>query len=319
MLTSKQSVNNARTKGKRKVDKNDFHADFERKTRTKWDFVHCYRSEWGVNLFTNAGTIQNVRFNRTEGKNDKITLEFEKFTVKLFAIGDCCSRSYFDLPKKGRQSFKDLIGKSIVKHESKHVMSKVRGPYNYEYQKIDDETFTLCNGDKFTFRLHNISNGFYSGWWEAALKYKTPVKPNADSQVVIIIGLPSSGKTIYTKNNFDPAEYVVMDDCLRYPLAMLKIRESIAVGKKLVVNDPRFCCKYELEKLYSLVAGGVEDVSKQLYVVYFENTPKPNLPDAKARKAEEWEIGRMWSKYDHAIQYIESLSGVVLHKLPIST
>lgn len=56
-------------------------------------------------------------------------------------------------------------------------------------------------------------------------------------RVVLIIGLPGSGKTHLALNEYVPQGYTLIDD----PKDLNEVKELLALGKRLVITDPHLC------------------------------------------------------------------------------
>lgn len=132
---------------------------------------------------------------------DKIKVVLEHNTVTLVAEGDCCSASWFEAyPENDLHS---LIGRSIdhVSMDDEEYSMEESGVQecdkNYVY------AFHLDGGDVVKFLLRNSSNGYYGGYiqYEWRIPYLPKIKPSEQpTEVVIVVGLPASGKTNYIFN-----------------------------------------------------------------------------------------------------------------------
>lgn len=99
------------------------------------------------------------------------------------------------------------------------------------------------------------------------------------AQIIMIIGLPGSGKT-YLSNKYSD-EYIIYDDYLS-TIWNGKLVHDIETGRKVCINDPRLCgvqtFTREFQKYVKLV--GAENIQ----IITFENNPQQcalNKPDRK--------------------------------------
>ena len=91
-----------------------------------------------------------------------IKLIYEKFTIDLMPVGECCSTSWIEEKDK----FTNLINKKI-----KSIIENVGVVPDLPFSDIDShDTNHLYNirfknsDDVFEFYLRNSSNGYYDGW-----------------------------------------------------------------------------------------------------------------------------------------------------------
>nr|QBK90313.1 MAG: AAA domain protein [Pithovirus LCPAC102] len=87
---------------------------------------------------------------------------------------------------------------------------------------------------------------------------------NGESKVVIIIGLPGSGKTTYSKTLSDT--YEIHDDFI-FNFFNGEVIKSIRNNRKVCLNDPRLCnisvfCKY-MKKILKYIS--TDDIKLILY------------------------------------------------------
>lgn len=94
-----------------------------------------------------------------------------------------------------------------------------------------------------------------------------------DVKVVIIVGLPGSGKTTYAESAYP--DFRLMDD----PAGPHEIPEDI--HENIVVTSPFFCREGALNHVMKLVSDRVPDAD--LSVIYFENDPEQCLLNSKRR------------------------------------
>jgi hypothetical protein len=105
-------------------------------------------------------------------------------------------------------------------------------PTYHQYSFVFDDKTT------FPFLLLNLSNGFYDGWLETHYTNHCNIEKN---KLVIIVGLPGSGKTIFSKKYYK--NYICYDDEL---FNLYKIKKDLYDYKKVIVVSATFCnvCNY---------------------------------------------------------------------------
>ena len=87
-------------------------------------------------------------------------------------------------------------------------------------------------------------------------------------RVIILIGLPGSGKSTYIENNIDIDKYLIFDDFLDQ-FFNDQIVEKLINGENVCLSDPRLCSF----NTYLRVVRKLEKfISKdQIYLLLFEN------------------------------------------------
>lgn len=98
-------------------------------------------------------------------------------------------------------------------------------------------------------------------------------------EVIIIIGLPGSGKTYLGKALSKQYNYPFFDDVsLEKTGAMIKMKEAISNKKSFIVADPYLCYVDIQNKLKGMLKG--YDVEW----IYFENDPQQCLINSAGRE-----------------------------------
>lgn len=94
-----------------------------------------------------------------------IILYFEHKTITLYAFGDCCSHSEFEIPN---DDLSPLIGHKVLSiTESESYVDKKKYEYdNYNCERVHPISIIFDDETKFDFVLRNTSNGYYDGWME---------------------------------------------------------------------------------------------------------------------------------------------------------
>ncbi len=101
-----------------------------------------------------------------------------------------------------------------------------------------------------------------------------------EPQIIIVIGLPGSGKTFFCKNFNHENLYAVFDDFIS-DFYNGKLLDYITSGQKVIINDPRLCIKSIFIKYISIFESYVN--SDQINLILFENNPKQCITNVKIR------------------------------------
>jgi hypothetical protein len=94
---------------------------------------------------------------------ESITISFQDtgYRLKILAVGDCCSTSWFE---KSTEDFSNVIGKELTK-----LVGEFDEINSTAEDKIYPLTMEFTDGSVFEFIMKNSSNGYYSGWFEMAI------------------------------------------------------------------------------------------------------------------------------------------------------
>ena len=127
------------------------------------------RYSWYSDLAEFVKDHKVVKFELNE-RNDQIIIRVEGVDDKylcLYAVGDCCSESWFETLEK---PFATIIDKVIK------TVGVVDGVVNLEFSERPeyDQNYLVrmeFEGDSepFEFVLRNSSNGYYDGWLEMSI------------------------------------------------------------------------------------------------------------------------------------------------------
>jgi len=111
--------------------------------------------------------IKAVNF--TVSNFDTIILYFEHKTITLYAYGDCCSVSNFEILN---DDLTPLLGKKMLSittvpsYIDKGKSNELSSYDDYKSVKVTPITIHFDDNTTFDFELHNTSNGYYDGWME---------------------------------------------------------------------------------------------------------------------------------------------------------
>jgi hypothetical protein len=221
--------------------------------------------------------------------NEEITefrefiLKTQDFDYKFTAVGDCCSVSNFF--KYEDYDYNSLIGKKIIGFKEIDI------PDDYDLKKLnideDEDDSTVSphlyemsfkdTEDTFKFILVNFSNGYYEGWVEVS-------ETDNNINLIIIIGLPASGKSTYYENNLSKHDFKLYDDFISnfYDSDLI---DDIKAKKKLCLIDPRLCDFNLFEKIMNGIKEYI-DVST-MKLLLFPNDKLKSIRYSKQRHNKE--------------------------------
>lgn len=91
-------------------------------------------------------------------------------------------------------------------------------------------------------------------------------------KLIIIIGLPCSGKTTYAVNMY--ADYIYYDDFITR-FVDYKLMNDIINGKKVCISDPRLCIKSTFDKYMEIFQSYVN--KSDIKLILYENNPNQCL------------------------------------------
>jgi len=91
-------------------------------------------------------------------------------------------------------------------------------------------------------------------------------------KVVLIIGLPASGKSTYIKKNYSQEEYVILDDYgVKNPEGdKIKLKQGIAENRDIVIADVHFCKTVTRESAIKKIMELSKDKA-EIEQIFFEN------------------------------------------------
>lgn len=106
----------------------------------------------------NAKTGKVINVNIYDETLIKITCEY--LIIKIIAMADCCSESWFEFPYG---NIKNIIGDQIINITTEKTIDM---PFSNR-QEVDINTIIkihLKKNNTFDLVLRNSSNGYYNGW-----------------------------------------------------------------------------------------------------------------------------------------------------------
>ena len=301
----------------------------------------------------NYGVVQNISFS-----GNRITITFlpeqimyETSKVKnkiitLTAVGECCSTSNFIIESNLILNLTyDKIYENLIKYRGRTLVNILLdidmddNMYNLfgdpsEYDSMDSVKFRynkliFSDNTELPFLLINESNGYYDGWTEISTNYAEFDKNKNESNIMILIGLPGSGKTTFTKNYFDKNNddnndnnIFIFDDIISNcnHLELLEKISNIS-EKTILVTDPRFC-------IQSVFTGFMQQINifikkDKIKLLLFENNKDKCFENLKIREKElsrlekfNTSLNNLANKYDVNHECYKNYFNVVI---PVNT
>ncbi len=215
-----------------------------------------------------------------------IKIYCEDVLVKLSAVGDCCSQSWFELYEN--KSFDECIGKTYIGCNDTgltHDMEESEiqeHDINHIYELLFDDNTT------FKFLLRNSSNGYYDGYIleDTSNANLYPIEGGKKS-LIIIVGLPGSGKSTYAKMLKDTIKNSVLYDDVDVFLQsnIKKIRNDIENNKKVIIVHPNFCI---YERYYDFINNiKLKNKSEAIITYCFSLDIEKSIKNIKTREVNE--------------------------------
>jgi hypothetical protein len=222
------------------------------------------------------GIIKNISIDNSE--TIKITCFLNNVSIKVIILkaeGECCSNSYYVIVDNDLEKFKtkNLIDIILDENETPELIdmfdvTNITGEHiSPHYNKL-----VFDDGTCWNFLLINDSNGYYDGW-STLLTNDFPInKENNETKVIIIVGLPASGKTKYAENyvkEHDDKIFVYNDIVSNYTNCGFLTSIADHTKKTIIINDPRFCIANVFNGIVLQVQKYICD--SNIKIVIFEN------------------------------------------------
>ena len=176
--------------------------------------------------------------------------------------------------------------------------------------------FTLYKGTQVHILGEHHSNGYYGGGAELTefINEERICVKNLQSRLILVLGLPASGKTTICGAYFGDKRVHLIDDALFQSDLEFQLAAMLETGRTVVLNDPRFCYLNNFQAIFNLAVKFLASAS-QIAVIYFANNKEQCLSNAH-RNGLGKDIERMHVYYDATIAYVESLD-CMKHLVPV--
>lgn len=109
--------------------------------------------------------------------------------------------------------------------------------------------------------------------------------------LIIVVGLPASGKTTYCQELSLRHNTVFYDDCLDYLYTDMSIIDNLENGSLVILTDPRFCCVETLNNVikylrnscivFTIIAKRNPCIAIKL--ILFTNDPEACIHNSRSR------------------------------------
>lgn len=249
-----------------------------------------------------------------------------KVKYTIIAYDDSCgvNDSHADI-KVIRGNIEQLVGHEIVRaFTCTEDEKQVYYPGQFidgSCENYDLHIFEISNGESVHILGRHVHNGWYGGGSILSLFLvdEALYAKNENSRVVIVVGLPASGKSTYVEANFGTdTDFKVFDDFLYTFEIDVTIVSMLERGKNIVLCDPRLCSLVHFKEVLAIVSKVLVSSNEQLFVVYFENDLDKCLANVHRPRLDD-DIKRLHGVYGETIEFIESmgLEGVSTHRLPV--
>lgn len=169
-----------------------------------------------------------------------IQFKCNNYDIILYAIGDCCSESWFEY---NEDSIKECIGKFYLKCIDTYSTIELEhsGRQDYDINHIyhihfhDDSSYEII--------LRNSSNGYYDGYIKEEITELNTLPINTKKNgLIILIGLPGCGKTTYGNMIKDSIKNSIFYDDIEMLSSVIdNIKRDLLLQKTVIVASPRFC------------------------------------------------------------------------------
>ena len=96
-------------------------------------------------------------------------------------------------------------------------------------------------------------------------------------KVILIIGLPASGKSTYARNHINNSHTIFDDFITQFYNG--KALKCIADGNNVCLIDPRLC----IPSTYENILGQIKRYTNDIGIILFENNPQKSIKYSKIR------------------------------------
>lgn len=103
-----------------------------------------------------------------------------------------------------------------------------------------------------------------------------------NNKIILIIGLPASGKTTFSK---DLTDYIIFDDFIR-SFYNGKVIEEIIKKNKVCLIDPRLC----MFNVFTNIINDICKYEKDIGLILFENNLEKSLNNSKKRRLNDLKL-----------------------------
>jgi predicted kinase len=260
---------------------------FDQLYRHDYFFTRNYAPYHTTTQYNLAGQVKNIEDVQVDGYDGKI-LSFHAGQLRVLAKDQrpCDSHAFFEyLPDYDATYMRQIIGKSI-----ENLMICQDSVYN-EFD--DDETRTMVcffqttDGQQFPFKLIHVSNGYYSGSieckWRCPPTVDTTVSYPPNAELIIIVGLPGSGKSTYAHHHYTD---IYDDEELRdlyNSYFCIVAHQALLQNKKFCFVNAQFCSTYSYKKFLAIFPPNIQE---RVRTIIFENSPKQCLENNQQRLLE---------------------------------
>jgi hypothetical protein len=259
---------------------------FDQLYRHDYFFTRNYEAYHTTTQYNLVGPIINIEDVEVDGYDAKIlTFHAGQLTVLAKDERPCDSHAFFRyLPDYDATYMRQMIGKRIH-----NLMLCQESVYN-EFDDAETRTtvcfFQTTDGQQFPFKLIHISNGYYTGSieckWRCALCVDTNVTYPPNAKLIIIVGLPGSGKSTYARHY-----NVIYDDEELWDLYnsyfTIVAHQALLADKKICFVNAQFCATYSYKKFLAIFPPAIQE---RVRTICFQNSPQQCLENHQQRLLE---------------------------------
>lgn len=261
--------------------------------------------------FKNYGIIKNIH---VDDNDENITITFDtngnsNTKITFHAEADCSSQSYYVFVDRNWEKIKQKNLVNIILDECEtEELRKM-----FDVKKIEGECITphynrlvFGDGTHLNFLLINDSNGYYDGWTNMTINYVPVNKADNKTKVIIVVGLPASGKTMYAENyskEHDEQIFIYDDVVSNYANSGFLKSISDHKEKTIIVNDPRFCIANVFNGFIKQIQIYVCD--SNISIVMFENNRDQCRQNLKLRETDNQKLQKFMRSLDKFHNYYD--------------